>query len=375
MDHHGDVRLNWKVHLHGRGAAAHSMRSLLAALATTTGAELSIEDIAPHRRPGVAVPAELAATYLALAERSIDPRRFWHIRHATPQEEERHLLAGRVDVSPYGRNVWYLTPETSRYAIVPRDVYTRHLTRAWVPSTHSARALVEAGVPAGMIDCVPHGVDTGVFHPPDRPHAGSRFTFLSVVNATGWKRKGLDVLVRAYLAAFQRRDEVVLLIHSRKGADSVGRLLAAAGYREDTSPPVEVRAGRVDSIVERYHAADCYVQLTRGEAFGLAILEAMACGLPVLVTGWGGHLDFCAGAGSLLVDSRLEPVDGDPDRRGSWAEPSLDHAVDLLRTVWADREWAARVGADARRVAARWSWRRSAGVVVDTVRRLEGRLS
>lgn len=368
------IRLNWKAHVHGRGAIAHTARSLLAALVRDPAVELSIEDLAPNRAPKVTMPPALAPMYEALAARRIDPRRFWHIRLATPQEEERHLLHGRVDVSPFGRNVWYLTPETSRYGVVPAEIYTRYLTRAWVPSTHSARALAGSGIPADMIDHVPLGVDTDVFRPAENARDTGRYAFLAVINATGWKRKGLDVLIRGYLAAFRPADDVVLVIHSRKGADAVGGVLAEAGYRSGVSPEIEVRAGRVDSIVGRYQEADCYVQPTRGEAFGLAILEAMACGLPVIVPRWGGHLDFCSDGGSLLIDTTLAPVERDPDLRGEWAEPSVEHLVHLMRTVYAKRELGRKIGEQARAVAAEWSWERAARVAVGAATAAEERL-
>ncbi|HEX4703853.1 MAG TPA: glycosyltransferase family 4 protein [Pseudonocardiaceae bacterium] len=367
------VRLNWKFHVHGSGSAAHSMRSLLTALVHSTDAELSIEDIAPGRVPKVALPPGLAQVYPALVTGRIDPTRFWHIRHATRQEEERHLLYDRVDVSPYGRNVWYLTPETSRYAVVPTECYTRNLTRAWVPSRHSRQALVAAGVPAEMIDRVPHGVDTAVFRPPDVARATGPFTFLAVTSATDWRRKGIDVLLRAYLAAFRAHDDVVLVIHARKGAGLLGGLLDDVGYRDGVSPRVEVRSRRVGSLVETYQSADCYVQPTRGEAFGLAILEAMASGLPVIVTRWGGHLDYCTDTSVLFVDAGLAPVDREPEQRGQWAEPDVDHLVHQLRTVHGDRDLGRRLAESARAVAMEWSWERSAHTVVQTVARAEER--
>lgn len=368
------IRLNWKVHIHGSGAAAHSMRSLLSAMVHALGVELSIEDLAPNRAPKVAVPPALASVYPALAARRIDPRRYWHVRHATPQDEERHLVHGRVDVSPFGRNVWYLTPETSRYTVVPREIYTRYLTRIWVPSAHSARTMAASGVPADLIDRVPHGVDSAVYRPSDIPRDERTFVFLTVVNATGWKRKGLDVLVRAYLAAFKADDDVALVIHSRKGGDAVADVLADAGYRAGESPEIEVEARRVDSLVGRYQAADCYVQPTRGEAFGLAILEAMACGLPVIVPRWGGHLDYCTDDSGLLIDTTLAPVDRDPERRGQWAEPDVDHLVHLMRSVHADRELGRRLGKRGRAVAEQWSWERSADAVVAAVTAAEEHL-
>src|SRR2546428_731861 len=55
-------------------------------------------------------------------------------------------------------------------------------------------------------------------------------------------------------------------------------------YLSDTLSP--------DELPGLYTACDCLVHPYRGEGFGLPVLEAMACGLPVIVTGGGATDDF-----------------------------------------------------------------------------------
>ena len=67
-------------------------------------------------------------------------------------------------------------------------------------------------------------------------------------------------------------------------------------------------------LVEVYNHADCFVSPTRGEAFGLTIAEAKACGLPVIVTkdSNSGHMDFCNDDSTLFIDT-LGVAQADPE--------------------------------------------------------------
>jgi glycosyltransferase involved in cell wall biosynthesis len=96
-------------------------------------------------------------------------------------------------------------------------------------------------------------------------------------------------------------------------------------------------------------------------------MEAMACGLPTIGTGWGGNVDFMSTENSLLVGSKLVPV---PEKgwrelatyKGHlWAEPDAGQLRSHLRWVASNRQAAKELGATARRhVLANFS-RESAG--------------
>jgi|MDTB01.2.fsa_nt_gb glycosyltransferase involved in cell wall biosynthesis len=79
------------------------------------------------------------------------------------------------------------------------------------------------------------------------------------------------------------------------------------------------------------------VSLTRGEGYGLPLLEAAAAGLPVIATEWSGHLDFLKKGKFLGVKYRLKEVhpsriDGQIFMEGSrWAEVDENHAKFRLR--------------------------------------------
>jgi glycosyltransferase involved in cell wall biosynthesis len=121
-----------------------------------------------------------------------------------------------------------------------------------------------------VVTVIPNGIDTVVFQPgPDRPpHQPFRLLFIG-----NWsRRKGTDLLAP---------------IMRTLGSDF--ELWVTSGlrdWRDKTPLPPNIRfLGRVpttEALVRVYQDADALLFPSRLEGFGLAILEAMACGLPVL---------------------------------------------------------------------------------------------
>ncbi len=109
-----------------------------------------------------------------------------------------------------------------------------------------------------------------------------------------------------------------------------------------------VSAEERDSYVA---ACDCYVSLHRSEGLGLTMAEAMACGKPVVATRYSGNLEFMSVENSHLVPYHLVDV---PDTwwarapGARWAEPDVDAAARLLRTVWESPDEARALGSRAR---------------------------
>lgn len=93
------------------------------------------------------------------------------------------------------------------------------------------------------------------------------------------------------------------------------------------------------------------VSLTRGEGFGLPLLEAAVCGLPVIATDWSAHTEFLNKGKFIKVDYSL--VEIDKTRRdgnvwmpnAKWAQPKEDDAKRKLKRFYTSsslpREWAA----------------------------------
>jgi glycosyltransferase involved in cell wall biosynthesis len=186
-------------------------------------------------------------------------------------------------------------------------------------------------------------------------------------------RKGWELLVRAYLEEFSAREDVCLYLKTGYGSSTaegqedqrlITYILEILGRDPDRIPDVvlvnETLSNR--QMPSLYCAADAFVLPSRGEAFGRSLMEAMACGLPVIGTGWSGNTEFMTDSNSYLIDYELVEVDEDAvdedDRLEGhrWAEPSVDHLKLLLRKVYERRVEARDVGATGReRIEARFS--------------------
>jgi glycosyltransferase involved in cell wall biosynthesis len=89
-----------------------------------------------------------------------------------------------------------------------------------------------------------------------------------------------------------------------------------------------------------------YVTATRGEGYGLPLIEAAVAGIPIVATGWSGHLQFLDKENFGVVDYNLveigeSRVDGRVFEKGfRWAEPSPESFKREVRKVYENYETA-----------------------------------
>jgi glycosyltransferase involved in cell wall biosynthesis len=253
----------------------------------------------------------------------------------------------------------------------------------WTPSEYARRAFLAAGVDPELVHVVPNGVDLDHFRP-DGPAAvlpDLRGTVFLFVGGTTY-RKGIDLLLQAYGRAFSDTDDVTLVVKGF-GATTLYRGQTGEKLIEEFSAlpgaPHVVLLEQELSFTELpalYRAADCLVQPYRGEGFCLPALEALACGLPVIVTGGGPTDDFTSPACAWQLPAHTIPLPPEalparhtPRGGGFMLEPDLDALAEALREAADPAERATRA-AHARSHAERFSWQHAAAIASARLREL-----
>jgi len=180
----------------------------------------------------------------------------------------------------------------------------RAATRVVCNSEFTRRAVLKAYRPdESKVLTIHKGVDVSGFSRPaelgpdplgDRP-AGGRLAFVG----TNWRIKGLDVLLNALARLAGAHPEVTLVVAGEDpsgGGASMRRLCGRLGLEGRV-----FFVGRLDraQLAEMLWHADVFVLPSRREAFGVAALEAMAAGVPVVASRAGG-----------LSEIIREPTDG-----------------------------------------------------------------
>lgn len=167
------------------------------------------------------------------------------------------------------------------------------------------------------------------------------FAFLLVGN--DWKIKGLDALLGA-LTELRDLPWKLLVV----GSDAQGpykKALSETGMLDRVSFLQPSR-----DVMQFYAAADAYAGPSLEDSYGLPVLEAMACGLPVVVSSR-------AGVSEIIRDGTNGVILRDPER--------VQEIAGVLRKLMSDPGFCRTLGAEAERTAREHDWDRNAQATWD----------
>ncbi len=298
-----------------------------------------------------------------------------------------HQWPPRFEAPSSGPFVLYQPWEFGRVPKAWADAIRERVDEVWVPSAFVRDAYVASGVAPELVHVVPNGVDLEQFSPtgPARPLETEKGTIFLFVGGT-IARKGIDVLLETYAAEFSADDDVCLVI---KGFCSgtfyrgqTGETLISECRADPAAPEVlfieeEIPFGEVPAL---YRAADVLVQPYRAEGFCLPALEALACGVPLIVTAGGPTDDVVSDACAWRVPATRVAIPADaftPEGLtlagpGFFLEPDRQALAAALREA-ADPAARAARAAEARRHAEPFDWDAAAARATERIAVLTGR--
>lgn len=195
---------------------------------------------------------------------------------------------------------------------------------------------------------------------------GTSFNFLCVSQLTALNnesdRKNIVNTIKWFCESFSNDKDVGLVLKTNLGRGTmIDRVnvysvvsKAISAFRKTQYPKIHVLHGSMTpheiASLYRHPTFKGFINLTRGEGFGIPILDATIAGLPVIATNWSGHLDFMNLGKFVGVDYTLENVPKEKiDGRifvenAKWAQPSeLDFKKRLNKfrnSYTVPKEWA-----------------------------------
>ena len=259
------------------------------------------------------------------------------------------------------------------------------LDLVFVPSTWNKAVFKKCGVETSIV-VIPHilpdwNPDSIV---PKITAASDDFMFYSI---GAWShRKAMYATLQCYLETFSASDPVVLVIKTgrqdlTKFSDKrfVARFQRMMGTvantvrkaRRQFKSPARVSLMTTDldetELIDLHRRGDCFISLCRAEGWGLAAFEAASVGNPVIMTGYGGQLDFLPPDLAYLADFQEVPAKTGTFEKfftsdQHWAEPDLEHSATLMRMVFQNQTTAKAKGHDLRQFVQR---RFSEAIIID----------
>ena len=223
-------------------------------------------------------------------------------------------------------------------------VACRPVTRFIAISEFIKRRLAAVGIPGDRISVVYNGVDTRRYLPDpqkrqileDEFSGDSKTLFVLFASALlEWKRPEIALTVCAELV---KRGVSVRMFMAGTGPM---RASLEAKSRELRIQDHVCWLGHRKELQELFQGVDLFLHTAKGEAFGNVLVEAMACGIPIVAMRSGAAPEIIKeGVTGLLV----EPGVGEPER-----------AADAIQALWRDPERRASMGQAGIREAARFT--------------------
>ncbi len=361
------IRVNFEGPFFLPSSLAHVNRELVRQLLATGEAEIGLVPFGGEQPSGRSSRFEGVVRGFG----RVLPDADFHLRHHWPPNFTKPAVGKLVIIQP-----WEFGHVPSAWI----EPIAANVDQVWVPSSYVRSCYVDSGVDPDKVVVVPNGVDVEHFNPQVKPMqlaTEKSFKFLFVGGTL--YRKGIDLLLKAYRSTFTPEDDVCLVIKDMGTNTFYRNQHAGESIRalqdEPSCPEILYLTDDMpdDEMASLYLACNCLAHPYRGEGFGLPVAEAMACGLPTIVTAGGACDDFCDHETTYLIPATRHKIQYEQPTAGdAWLlEPDIAVLSEQMRSIFDHPEQSRRKGqAAACKVASTLTWKHAAAVAVRNIRQL-----
>jgi L-malate glycosyltransferase len=169
--------------------------------------------------------------------------------------------------------------------------YTLAHSAAMVGDCHTIRRLAASyGMPEERIVTFPWGIDLDHYSPTTQPFHAQPSTF-NLLSTRAWEPiYGVDVIANAFVQAAQIRSELrLVMLGNGSQAALIYQIFKAGGVLDRVQFPGQVEQ---DELPNYYQEADIYLCASHSDGTSISLLEALACGTPVVVSDIPGNQEW-----------------------------------------------------------------------------------
>ncbi len=248
---------------------------------------------------------------------------------------------------------WGMVPQTILRGMGVSSFREAHLNSDTViitASHWSKQGFLNSGADPDRVVVVPLGFDPEVYHPLEptqrqtlRQKLGWNNEFVILNISVMWnERQGIDRLLKAFAVLTQKYPDLRLVLKGRDAIFPSKESIQKASKNVLTEAELERVQARMSYIGENlstqemaqlYQAADVYVSPYAAEGFNLPVLEAIACGLPVICTDGGATDDFTSSEFTWKIESKLRMITEKNGDVKFFLEPNTHHLIELMQAA------------------------------------------
>lgn len=300
--------------------------------------------------------------YKEISNKDLTNMPYVWIRHQWPPKNEIPLGSKWILMQPW------------EFTSIRKDFVEtfNNANEIWTPSNYSRKAFINSGIDPDKIQVIPNGINPDLFSPIGKIkklNTDKKLKFLFVGGTI--PRKGIDVLLSAYLTTFTAKDDVCLVIKDL-GSDSFYKGQTAENLINlSKSNPNSAEIVYIDDklsedeMASLYRSCDVFISPYRGEGFSLPTLEAMACGLPVIVTKGGATDDYVDEEIGWQIPSEEINIGNMIDgyllvKESMMLEPNEDAIKNIIFDIYKNPQNLKPLGiAASNRARKSWTWQKS----------------